>query len=102
MLRVIKILTGLCVSLGMVSAVGRSRPERTFTDTPQVDFNDCQQEASCTRELNPAICTAKGWESQGNNRCEAMVNLRRLACLRELAIQKEEVTCRSVATRKAF
>lgn len=117
MLQVGKILTGFCISLLALSAYektpayektrnteefNRTRPLLSFTDTPEVDFKNCRQQTVCTREFIPTICMVNGVEVKGNNRCEALMNLRNYACLHEYAIQREQVRCRQVSTRAPF
>jgi hypothetical protein len=121
MRRVVRILLNLNLSLLTLSAFagspashhakeesllamesGRSRPQVTFTDTPQVDFKDCRQQTVCTREFLPTLCTVNELEVRGNNRCEAMVNLRKAACLHGYVVDREAVSCRQISTRNAF
>lgn len=95
-----------CLSILMLTLMAaesaRSRPQVTFMDTPQVDFNDCNQQTICTREFLPTLCMANGMEIKGSNRCEALLNLRREACRRGILVLREDIRCRNVSSRSAF
>ncbi|HYX33322.1 MAG TPA: hypothetical protein VE954_09425 [Oligoflexus sp.] len=77
-----------------VDEFGALRPLSSFTEQASNAANSCDQQAFCTREYRPTICTVNGLEIKGNNRCEALVNVRQYACLNGLNFQEEEVSCR--------
>jgi hypothetical protein len=77
-----------------VDEMGTLRPLTDFTSFTENEENSCNQPAICTREYRPTICTVNGQEIKGNNRCEALVNVRRFACLNGFNFQEDEVSCR--------
>lgn len=77
-----------------VDEMGTLRPLGDFIAFNESEENSCNQPAFCTREYRPTICTVNGQEIKGNNRCEAMVNVRRYACLNGFTFQDDEVSCR--------
>jgi hypothetical protein len=77
-----------------VDEMGTLRPLGDFIASNESEENSCDQPAFCTREYRPTICTVNGQEIKGNNRCEAMVNVRRYACLNGFTFQDDEVSCR--------
>ncbi len=80
-----------------VDEVGTLRPLTDFISYDPGEENSCNQPAFCTREYRPTICTVNGQEIKGNNRCEAMVNVKRYACLNGFTFQDDEVSCRYVS-----
>jgi hypothetical protein len=80
-----------------VDEFGTLRPLSDFTaGETELMNNSCEQQTFCTREYRPTICTFQGVEIKGNNRCEALVNVRRFACLNGVNFQEEDVSCRYV------
>ncbi|WP_141734695.1 hypothetical protein [Oligoflexus tunisiensis] len=80
-----------------VDEFGTLRPLSDFTTGETEPMNNsCEQQTFCTREYRPTICTIQGVEIKGNNRCEALVNVRRYACLNGLNFQEEDVSCRYI------
>jgi hypothetical protein len=78
-----------------VDEMGTLRPLTDFTEYyNENEENSCDQRAFCTREYRPTICTVNGQEIKGNNRCEALVNVKRFACLNGFTFQEDEVSCR--------
>lgn len=78
-----------------VDEMGTLRPLTEFTEYyNENEDNSCDQRAFCTREYRPTICTVNGQEIKGNNRCEALVNVKRYACLNGFTFQEDEVSCR--------
>jgi len=73
---------------------GTLRPLADFTGYDNVNESSCELQTFCTREYRPTICSVNGVEIRGNNRCEAMVNLKRYACVNGLSFQEDEVSCR--------
>lgn len=77
-----------------VDEMGTLRPLSDFIPYNESEENSCNQPAICTREYRPTVCTVNGQDIKGNNRCEAMVNVRRYACLNGFTFQDDEVSCR--------
>lgn len=79
-----------------VDEMGTLRPLTDFTayNHNESEDNSCDQRTFCTREYRPTICTVNGQEIKGNNRCEALVNVKRYACLNGFTFQDDEVSCR--------
>jgi hypothetical protein len=81
-----------------VDEMGTLRPLADFTPytDKEEEANSCEQQAICTREYRPTLCTVNGQEIRGSNRCVALVNVKRYACLNGFAFQDEDVSCRSI------
>lgn len=77
-----------------VDEMGTLRPLTDFVAWTSNEDNSCEQRAFCTREYRPTVCTVNGQEIKGNNRCEALVNVKRYACLNGFTFQEDEVSCR--------
>lgn len=59
----------------------------------------CEQETFCTREYRPATCVMGDVEFKANNRCEALSNVRRFACLNSIEYAVDDVVCTFDAPR---
>jgi hypothetical protein len=79
-----------------VDEMGTLRPLADFTDydAGEEAANRCEQQAICTREYRPTLCTVDGQEIRGSNRCVALVNVKRFACLNGITFREEDVSCR--------
>jgi len=59
----------------------------------------CEQETFCTREFRPTTCVMRDIEFKGNNRCEALSEMRRFACLNSIVYAVDDVVCTFDASR---